>query len=65
MDSPNTAGPTGLWAAFEAVLMVVVLVLGEHDLGVSSHLPTLVPGVEGGVSRGHPGCPSRERKNSA
>ena len=39
VDSQNTVGPTGIWAAFEAVLMVVVLVLWEHDLGVHTYPP--------------------------
>lgn len=38
-------GPTGLLAGFEAVLMVMVLVLGELSLGVSSRLSTSVPGA--------------------
>lgn len=51
----NTAGPTGLWALVEAVLMVVVLVLGQHDTE-SVHLAALVPGVRGWDEPGHPGC---------
>ena len=38
-------GPTGLLAGCEAVLMVMVLVLGEPSLGVSSRLSTSVPGA--------------------